>query len=103
MDGLTGVCVGCGLSVWYKPKLRGWVSAMGRWHICNEPTKACPRCREHLPLSAEFWYRARGGWDSWCKACRREYQQARYRQARDARMGAGVAGAGPSIPAPGQA
>jgi hypothetical protein len=40
--------------------------------------RCCTRCRETWPLDEEFWYRNKGTWHPWCKACHREARNRRW-------------------------
>jgi hypothetical protein len=45
-------------------------------------TKPCTRCKAEKPLDAEHFplhNRTKSGYDSWCRACRREYRNANSR------------------------
>ena len=45
-------------------------------------TKACTRCKEEKPLSAEHFplhNKTKSGFDSWCRTCRKEYRNANSR------------------------
>jgi hypothetical protein len=97
---LPGECESCGRAVRYEPTVRHWLEG-DRVHRCRGPRiRACPRCRERLPRTAEYWYAGpcRDGFDSWCKCCRKDANAEAYR----ARMAAGVAGArvNPLVPDP---
>lgn len=44
--------------------------------------KSCTRCKEVKPLSSEYFpphNKTKSGFDSWCRACRREYRNANSR------------------------
>jgi hypothetical protein len=47
-------------------------------------TKSCTRCKTENPLNAEYFplhNRTKSGYDSWCRACRKEYRNANSRGA----------------------
>ena len=47
-------------------------------------TKSCTRCKTEKPLNAEHFplhNRTKSGYDSWCRACRKEYRNANSRGA----------------------
>jgi hypothetical protein len=49
----------------------------------ENPARRCPRCERVLPLTPRHWYRNRsnpGGFDGWCKDCRKQYQRSRPRR-----------------------
>jgi hypothetical protein len=52
-------------------------------------TKRCPKCKEELPLTEEYFYKTKkgpGGYTSWCKNCQKNARKPEKRSYCNARL-----------------